>query len=158
VFAKGLTGDQINAPEFAQPCCTALQIALIDLLEEWGVQPSAVIGHSSGEIAAAYAAKVLTAPEAIRTAYHRGQVARYVALTQRGGMMAIGLGRGAVTPHLLAGVVIGCENSPDSVTISGDINSLDQVAQSLARENPGVFCRALRVNCAYHSCKVLHHF
>ena len=45
--------SNLNSPDFAQPICTALQIALIDLLQNWGIRASAVIGHSSGEIAAA---------------------------------------------------------------------------------------------------------
>jgi len=47
------SSTNINSPAYSQPLCTALQIALIDLLEEFGVKPSAVVGHSSGEIAAA---------------------------------------------------------------------------------------------------------
>ena len=43
----------MNDPSYGQPLCTALQIALVDLLESWGVSPAAVVGHSSGEIAAA---------------------------------------------------------------------------------------------------------
>jgi acyl transferase domain-containing protein len=43
----------IDLPEYSQPLCTALQIALVDLLAEFRIIPSAVIGHSSGEIAAA---------------------------------------------------------------------------------------------------------
>lgn len=45
--------NQINGPEYSQPCCTALQIALVDLLRSFGVRPVTVVGHSSGEIAAA---------------------------------------------------------------------------------------------------------
>lgn len=45
--------SSINKPEFSQPLCTAIQVALVDLLHSFGVQPAAVVGHSSGEIAAA---------------------------------------------------------------------------------------------------------
>lgn len=45
--------SSINKPEFSQPLCTAIQVALVDLLQSFGVQPTAVVGHSSGEIAAA---------------------------------------------------------------------------------------------------------
>jgi len=47
------TQSNINKPEFSQPISTAIQIALIDLLHSFGVHPTAVVGHSSGEIAAA---------------------------------------------------------------------------------------------------------
>ena len=62
--------------EFSQPLCTAIQIALVDTLAALGIQPDAVIGHSSGEIAGAYAAGALTAEEAILSALHRGAVTR----------------------------------------------------------------------------------
>ena len=45
--------SRVNRPEFSQPICTAIQIALVDLLESFGLRPSVVFGHSSGEIAAA---------------------------------------------------------------------------------------------------------
>jgi acyl transferase domain-containing protein len=46
--------SRIHQPEFSQPICTAIQIALIELLKEVGLEVQAVVGHSSGEIAAAY--------------------------------------------------------------------------------------------------------
>lgn len=52
-LSKEETRSNIHKPEFSQPLCTAIQIALIDLLHDFGIYPSAVIGHSSGEIAAA---------------------------------------------------------------------------------------------------------
>ncbi|KAL8920329.1 MAG: hypothetical protein Q9208_006300 [Pyrenodesmia sp. 3 TL-2023] len=57
--------SRVNEPEFSQPLSTALQIDLVNLLSSWNVKPVAAVGHSSGEIAAAYAAGVLTAEEAI---------------------------------------------------------------------------------------------
>lgn len=45
--------DNINKPEYSQPLCTALQLALVDLLNSIGIVPDTVVGHSSGEIAAA---------------------------------------------------------------------------------------------------------
>lgn len=45
--------SNVNDPAYSQPLCTALQIALVDLLRSFKIIPSAVVGHSSGEIAAA---------------------------------------------------------------------------------------------------------
>ncbi len=42
--------SRINEPELSQPLCTALQVAIVDLLAYWNVRPSVVVGHSSGEI------------------------------------------------------------------------------------------------------------
>ena len=64
-----------SSAEISQPLCTAVQIALVDTLAAVNIRPVAVIGHSSGEIAAAYACGRLTAREAIVTAYYRGYIA-----------------------------------------------------------------------------------
>lgn len=69
--------------EISQPLCTAIQVALVDLLSECGITFNAVIGHSSGEIAAAYAAGVLSARDAILAAYYRGYHCRRVHLLSR---------------------------------------------------------------------------
>jgi acyl transferase domain-containing protein len=63
--------EALRQPEFSQPLVTALQIALLRVLEEWGISPDAVVGHSSGEIAAAYAANLLSSSDAIKVAYYQ---------------------------------------------------------------------------------------
>jgi acyl transferase domain-containing protein len=68
--------SQINRAEFVQPLCTAIQIALVNTLARCGVRPNAVVGHSSGEIAASYAAGTLSLPEAIIVAYYPGYVTK----------------------------------------------------------------------------------
>jgi len=144
---------RLSSAEFSQPCCTAIQLALVDLLSKWNVKPAAVVGHSSGEIAAAYACGSITATEAILIAYYRGQVVRGVGSTRHGGMAAIGLGRERVTQYLLSGVAIGCENSPESVTLSGDADTLEDIMGLIRNDHPDVLVRSLRVDCAYHSRK-----
>ncbi|KAK1977920.1 thiolase-like protein, partial [Colletotrichum cereale] len=84
----------VNKPRLSQPVCVALQICLVDLLNSWGIRPSAVTSHSSGEIAAAYAAGALTFEEALGVAYFRGYLTEKHrgASGSPGGMMAVGLG------------------------------------------------------------------
>ena len=143
---------QIDKPGLSQPLCTALQIGLVDVLAKWNVHPAAVLGHSSGEIAAAYAAGALTAESAIIVAYYRGKIAEQVSSSStKGGMAAIGLGPEEVVPYLVDGATVACENSPSSVTISGNSDTLKKVTQKLLSEKKDVFCRHLRVNVAYHS-------
>ncbi|PTU17930.1 hypothetical protein P175DRAFT_0486784 [Aspergillus ochraceoroseus IBT 24754] len=137
--------------EFSQPCCTAIQIALVDVLRSIGVKPAAVVGHSSGEIAAAYAAGALTAEEAIAVAYHRGQVSSIAEDGEKAGMMAVGLGRAQVSRYLNIGVTVACENSPNNVTLSGNPSSLDAIEKDIKVDYPSVLTRRLRVKCAYHS-------
>ncbi|PYH30922.1 fatty acid synthase S-acetyltransferase [Aspergillus neoniger CBS 115656] len=118
-----------NKAEFVQPLCTALQIALVDLLAAWNIKPATVVGHSSGEIAAAYAMGSLTAEEAITIAFYRGKFAKF----------------------LVEGAVIACENSPHSVTISGEVEKVEAVDHKINLARPEAFYRRLQVNIAYHS-------
>ncbi|KAJ5174169.1 Acyl transferase/acyl hydrolase/lysophospholipase [Penicillium canariense] len=71
--------EHLRQPEFSQPLVTALQLVLIDLLRSWGIQPESVVGHASGEIAAACAAGLLTPEDAIKIAIFRGQAAKELA-------------------------------------------------------------------------------
>ncbi|KAL2844526.1 hypothetical protein BJY01DRAFT_248143 [Aspergillus pseudoustus] len=148
-MCKSDNDSRINEAEFSQPLCTALQIALVNILSSWGIKPSSVIGHSSGEIAAAYAAGAITARSAIIIAYYRGNLARQAE--GKGAMAAVGLGREDVTRYLEDGVIIGCENSPNSVTLSGDSPVIDRVTAAISKDLPDVLCRRLRVSTAYHS-------
>ena len=144
-------GDEtvISEAQFSQPICTALQVALVDLLATWDIKPSAVVGHSSGEIAAAYAAGALTKKEAIIAAFYRG----YVCTQSReaGGMAAIGLGRDEVIPYLAPGVRVACENSGSSVTLSGDLDRLEGIMAAIKKDFPDTLVRRLQVEMAYHS-------
>ena len=141
--------SRLDKAEFSQPLCTAIQIGLVNLLTSWGVQPIAVVGHSSGEIAAAYASKAITSQAAIMVAYYRGQATKLQ--TRLGGMAAVGIGRDSVAQYLIDGVVVACENSPSSVTLSGDREQLNEVTRRISAEQPEVFVRHLKVEMAYHS-------
>ncbi|KAB8201907.1 hypothetical protein BDV34DRAFT_228866 [Aspergillus parasiticus] len=145
--------DHVRNPELSQPLVTALQIAMIELFRSWAISPTSVVGHSSGEIAAAYAAGYLSDAEAIVVAYHRGMASQHGKLhdTPPLGMLAVGLGAEQVTPYIdgLEGVEIACYNSPASVTLSGLSSVLEQVKDRLTEG--GVFARMLQVELAYHS-------
>ncbi|KAI9934559.1 hypothetical protein MW887_000174 [Aspergillus wentii] len=142
--------SRVAEAEFAQPLCTAIQIALVNLLRSWGTTPDAVVGHSSGEIAAAYASGALSAEVAILIAYFRGQAMKNLS-DHSGGMAAIGLGSDKARRFLKPGVVIGCDNSPDSVTLSGDSDVLGEILNDIHAADEDTFCRKLAVNVAYHS-------
>ncbi|GKZ38794.1 type I Iterative Polyketide synthase (PKS) [Aspergillus brasiliensis] len=142
--------SRVQTAELSQPLCTAVQIGLVDLFAAVGVTPAAVVGHSSGEIAAAYAAGALTAREAIIAAWQRGLAA--AAQTRPGAMAAIGLGWEEVQSFLTPpSVVVACENSPKSVTLSGDAPAVQAVVARIKKEHPTVTARLLKVDKAYHS-------
>ncbi|VUC29994.1 unnamed protein product [Clonostachys rosea] len=148
----------LNTAEVAKPGLTAIQVAVVDLLRSQGVKPHAVVGHSSGEIAGAYAAGHISQSTAIGIAYHgsfQGSVAKSRGLPQ-GAMMAVGLGEDETKPYiqgLKSGEArIACINSPKSVTLSGDADAINEVAARLAGVvDQSIFHRRLQVDTAYHS-------
>lgn len=141
--------SRVNEAEFSQPLCTALQLALVDTFASIGIKPAAVIGHSSGEIAAAYAAGALTIEEAMNVAFHRGAVSTLQA--KRGAMAAVGLSWEEAKKHLIPGVVIACDNSHKGVTISGDADKLELVMADIKNSYPDILTSMLKVDRAYHS-------
>lgn len=151
--------SRIGKPEFSQPLCTVLQVALVDLLRHWNILPTTVVGHSSGEIAAAYAMGALSAEDSWKIAFHRGRLAgnlHVIAPHLNGGMMAVGLSEAGVEPYLKKmglshGDVlsVACVNSPSNVTVSGDISRLAELETRLKADT--VFVRKLAVENAYHS-------
>lgn len=113
-----------------------------------------MVGHSSGEIAAAYAAGALTMTEAITCSYLRGLSIHRHTSGAAGTMAAIGLGPEKVNSFLIERTQIACINSPDSVTISGDKDAIGQVIKSIQAQNKDSFIRELPVGVAYHSRKL----
>lgn len=148
-------GSKINEALYSQPICSAVQIALVDLLTSWGIRPDSVTGHSSGEMAAAYTMGALNWQDAMTAAYYRGVVSTDLAKAQtaKGSMMAVGLGPDEVAPHVAAvqngKCCVACVNSPSSVTISGDESAIDELKEVLDEKK--IFARKLAVAAAYHS-------
>ncbi|KAL8942774.1 MAG: hypothetical protein Q9216_001459 [Gyalolechia sp. 2 TL-2023] len=141
--------SRVDQAEVSQPLCTAVQIALCKVLSICGVRPNAVVGHSSGEIAAAHATGAISMEEAIIVAYYRGLVTRDSA--RKGSMAAIGLDSETARKFLKPGVVIACENSPSSTTLSGDEGVLLCILEELKHRYPDILARQLNIDMAYHS-------
>ncbi len=137
----------------SQTVCTAVQIALVLLLKDWGIQPTSVVGHSSGEIGAAFAAGHVSAREALAIAYYRGLVSEKIP--REGAMIAVGMGA-KQTAELISSLgvqdaaKIACVNSPESTTVSGEPSGVDEVFIALQQRK--VFSRKLKTDGkAYHS-------
>ncbi|KAF9883547.1 hypothetical protein FE257_003186 [Aspergillus nanangensis] len=150
---KDRNDSQLNQPLLSQHICSALQIALVDLLRSWGIYPDAVTGHSSGEIAAAYAVGALSMEDAMAVAYYRGVVSsKLVDINVKGGMLALGMSAEEGMQHLNSlqsgRATIACVNSPQSITISGDMCAIQELEEKL---HDAVFSRRLLVEVAYHS-------
>lgn len=148
--------SRIHQAAITQPLCTAVQIALVDLLTAAGVRFTKVVGHSSGEIAAAYTAGYITASDAIRISYYRGLcVSRLDSKQRPGGMLAADLSFAEAKafcdkPRFCGRLTVAACNSPTSVTLSGDADAVEDAVAMLTGEKD-VFARRLKVDTAYHS-------
>ncbi|KAB8239114.1 uncharacterized protein BDW43DRAFT_319357 [Aspergillus alliaceus] len=141
--------SNINEPELSQPLVMAVQIGIVNLLASWGIVPTAVVGHSSGEIAAAYAAGAMSVETAIIVSYYRGQAVKLNR--QVGGMAVVGLSQDEILPFLVDGVLVASENSPRCVNLSGDKDRLAIVLETIQKEKPDTYQSVVNVDVAYHS-------
>lgn len=151
----------INDPEVSQTSTTALQMALYDLLQDLGVQASMVVGHSSGEIAAAYASGALSLRSACKVSYSRGTWAsslKFSRVETPGAMMSVDLPEAEMRRAIKLFIArqpspsipyIACINSPNNVTVSGDEESIDALQVTLDADK--VRTRKLKTGVAYHS-------
>jgi fatty acid synthase len=99
---------------------TSMQIALVEVLQKLDITPDGIIGHSFGEIACAYTDGCLTTEEAVLTSYWRGVITESDDKIPRGTMAAVGLSYNETKKMCPKGVFVVCDNSKDSVTISGN--------------------------------------
>ncbi|KAM0441837.1 hypothetical protein ACHAQK_004775 [Fusarium lateritium] len=155
-----LTADastsRIAEAVISQPLCTAVQLALINLLAKAGVSFDAVVGHSSGEIAATYAAGILTLKGAMQISYYRGLHAKLACGSdgKLGGMMAAGLSliqarEFIARPEFNGSISVAACNAPRTVTLSGDLDAIAAAKEELDKDS--IFARQLKVDTAYHS-------
>ncbi|HMV68253.1 MAG TPA: beta-ketoacyl synthase N-terminal-like domain-containing protein, partial [Myxococcota bacterium] len=147
------SGDRVHDTAWTQPALFAVEAALAALWRSLGVQPDAVIGHSVGEIAAAWFAGVFELEDAVALVAERGRLMS--ELPRDGGMAQVALREGDVRARLTryAGLLdVAAVNAPDETVISGDTAALDALLAALAEE--GVRARPLVVSHAFHSPKM----
>ncbi|KAI0435050.1 putative polyketide synthase [Xylaria sp. FL1042] len=147
--------SRVNEVRYSMPLTCALQLSLVKLLNHWGITPAAVTGHSTGEVAAAFASGAISLDEAIVVTYFRGKINAEAVerKTSGGAMMAVGLGPDEVNTYIQevkqGRIVIACYNSPSSVTLSGDVDAVNELEKRFGSE--GIFARKLKVQAAFHS-------
>ncbi|MFF2085072.1 type I polyketide synthase [Nocardia sp. NPDC058176] len=141
--------SRVTATMVAQPANFLVQVALVSELAEYGITPGVIVGHSVGEVAAAYVSGALSLHDAVTVAYHRARLQASTAGT--GGMLAAGISVERATELIGPddAIDIAAVNSPNSLTLAGDPDRLDQLAETLTEQ--GVFARRLRVEVPYHS-------
>ncbi len=142
--------SRISDTEIAQPANFLIQVGLTAIWRSLGIEPAAIVGHSVGEVSAAYASGVLSLSDAVKVSYHRSRIQKKAS--GHGKMLAVGLSEEqcAELLELTEGAVsIAAVNSHASVTLAGDAHSLEVIAAYLTEL--GEFNRFLQVEVAYHS-------
>lgn len=166
-LAASGTASHLQDPQLSQAVTTAIQLAMVDLLHFLEVKPHVAIGHSSGEIAAAYCAGFLCQESALRVSYFRGVLASKLAQDTKStpwGMASVGLPASEIllaveelraqNPHLseVTKITVSCINCPTNTTVSGPLASLDAFVDHLSSKQ--VFARKLKVDVGYHSAQM----
>ncbi len=139
----------IARTEIAQPTNFAIQIGLTALWEHWGITPDAVVGHSVGEVAAAYVSGALSLEDGLTVSYHRSRIQQKTA--GQGKMLAIGIGEEEALKRLNGNpkISVAAINSFQAITLAGEEAALEEFATELTNDN--IFNKMLRVEVAYHS-------
>ncbi|KAI0436038.1 beta-ketoacyl synthase domain-containing protein [Xylaria telfairii] len=157
------SSSRLSEAEISQPLCTAVQIILVELLRQANVGLDVVVGHSSGEIGAAYAAGYISARDAIYIAYYRGVHSKLSMGPggKLGAMLAVATSMEDAMeicslPEFSGRVSVAAVNSSSSVTLSGDEDAIAELEDIFEDEKK--FRRRLRVDKAYHSHHMLPGF
>ncbi|HKT04553.1 MAG TPA: beta-ketoacyl synthase N-terminal-like domain-containing protein, partial [Rugosimonospora sp.] len=131
----------------AQVANVVVQVGLTEVWRSWGIEPAAAVGHSVGELAAAYATGVLPLDEVLTVSYHCARLQGQLA--GRGAMAAVDLPVESARRYLLDGVAVAAVNRTTATTLAGDRDAVDAVVRRLRADGAAV--RPLRVEVAYHS-------
>ena len=154
---KTLLASEADSPlartDFTQPALFALQAGLVERWRAWGIEADAVLGHSVGEAAAAWAAGIFDLDEIFRVIMARsGWQAKTHGL---GRMLAAGMSADEAEPWIkqFAGrISLAALNAPNQITLSGEAGPLEEIAAALQAE--GKFCRLLATPYAFHSAQM----
>ena len=146
-----LTADEMRDTLYAQPISFLVQVGLFELLKFFKVFPDVVVGHSAGEVAAAYASGLLTLEEACEVVYHRS--AEQQKMAGCGRLMAVGMSEEKIQDFIrgMADVEIACVNSPESVVLASSEERLKEVGDLLPE---GTQKAMVPGNIAFHSSRV----
>ncbi|MCI0398896.1 MAG: type I polyketide synthase, partial [Chloroflexi bacterium] len=148
-----LFGDQgalLDETAYTQPALFALEYALAQLWQSWGVTPDLVLGHSVGEYVAAVVAGVFSLADGLKLISARSRLMQ--GLAEPGEMAAVWASEAQVTPHLAAyagRLAIAAVNGPQSVVISGASQAVTALTATLEQE--GLRSQPLVVSHAFHS-------
>ncbi|MBS0558373.1 MAG: amino acid adenylation domain-containing protein [Proteobacteria bacterium] len=144
--ATDAANAELAQTHYTQPALFAIEYALAELWQSWGLAPAAMIGHSIGEYVAACRAGVFELADAIALVVARGAAMQAQA---PGAMLAVRLDSAALQALLPAGIEIATYNAPQLTVVAGADTAIDAFAMRLTQTN--IASTRLRVSHAFHS-------
>jgi len=138
--------EQLQQTAIAQPAIFVIGYALAQLWMSWGINPSAMIGHSIGEYVAACLAGVFTLEDALKLVAMRGRLMQQLPA---GAMLAISLSESEIQPLLEQDVAIAALNAPNLIVVSGSGEAINRLEEQLTKQ--AIDCRRLHTSHAFHS-------
>jgi acyl transferase domain-containing protein/NADPH:quinone reductase-like Zn-dependent oxidoreductase/acyl carrier protein/NADP-dependent 3-hydroxy acid dehydrogenase YdfG len=153
VLRQAAGAPSLNRVDVVQPALWAVMVSLAELWRSAGIEPAAVVGHSQGEIAAAYAARALSLEDAARIVAQRSRA--IVALEGGGAMAALTFPMAEVRKRLEAWdgrISIAVHNGPSSVVVAGEPDALRRLVADCQRDE--LRARMIDVTYASHSPQV----
>lgn len=142
--------SRIHETAVAQPGIFTVQVCIAEALKLYGIYPSAIVGHSVGEVAASYVSGALSLKDATTVVYHRSRLQQTFA--GQGSMLAVGMAP-STSAELIkdyeGDVAVAAINSPRAFTLSGSKENLEKIAAELDKRSE--FNRFLKVELAYHN-------
>lgn len=143
--AEAAADEALKKPSIQLPLIMITEYALAQMLMAWGVQPSALVGHSMGENTAACLAGVMSFEDCIGLVHLRG---RLFDTVPAGGMLSVPMSLEALTPHL-GDLDIASVNAPELTVVSGPDAGLLDLAQQLSAQ--GIETQRIAIDIAAHS-------
>ncbi|MFN6566175.1 beta-ketoacyl synthase N-terminal-like domain-containing protein [Dendronalium sp. ChiSLP03b] len=138
--------EQLQQTAIAQPALFVIEYAIAKLWMQWGVRPTAAIGHSIGEYVAATLAGVFSLEDALALVTARGEM---MQLLPPGSMLAVPLPEKDVQPFLGKELSVAAINSPSTCVVSGRTEAIEALQTYLGSK--GIDCRFLHTSHAFHS-------
>jgi len=139
-------GEQLQQTAYTQPALFAVEVSLAHLWRSWGIEPTAMIGHSIGEYVAAHLAGVFSLEDGLALVAARGRLMQDLP---GGDMLAVPLSEEEVEKHLDAQLSVAAVNAEGRCVVSGPADAVAALRERL--EADGLACRPLHTSHAFHS-------
>jgi acyl transferase domain-containing protein len=143
---QAASNQLLEQTRYTQPALFTIEYALAKLWQSWEIQPTAMVGHSIGEFAAACLAGVFSLADALKLVAARGQLMWDLPA---GSMLSVRMSVAELEPRLSAELSIAAINSRSLCVVSGATPAIEQLQQALAADE--VVCKLLYTSHAFHS-------